>query len=71
MVGGEYSGICWLFGDFPNEVVKVIMKYILFILALANLIAIAILTYKNKKNWVMSLSIVEIVLVYLALIINI
>ena len=47
------------------------MKYILFILALANLIAIAILTYKNKKNWVMSLSIVEIVLVYLALIINI
>ena len=48
-----------------------IMKYILFILALANLIAIAILTYKNKKNWVMSLSIVEIVLVYLALIINI
>lgn len=48
-----------------------ILKYVLFMLALVNLIAIAVLTYKKKENWVMSLSIVEIVLVYLALTINI
>lgn len=47
-----------------------IIKYILFMLALANLITIAVLTYKKKKNWAMSLSIVEIVLVYLALTLN-
>lgn len=47
-----------------------ILKYVLFMLALINLIAIAILTYKKEKNWAMSLSIVEIVLVYLALIIG-
>lgn len=40
-------------------------------LALADLIAITILTYKKEKNWVMSLSIIEIVLVYLALTITI
>ncbi len=47
-----------------------ILRYILFMLALINLIAIAILTYKKEKNWAMSLSIVEIILVYLALTIN-
>lgn len=48
-----------------------ILKYVFFILALANLIAIAVLTYKKQRNWAMSLSIVEIVLVYLALTINV
>ena len=48
-----------------------IVKYILFMLALANLIAIVVLTYKNKRKWVMSMSTVEVVLVYLALTINI
>lgn len=44
-----------------------ILKYILFMLALVNLITIAILIHKKKRNWAMSLSILEIVLVYLAL----
>jgi len=39
-------------------------------LALANLIAIAILNYKKENDWAMSLSIVEIVIVYLALTLN-
>ncbi len=47
-----------------------ILKYILFMIALANLIALAVLTYKKEKNWAMSLSIIEIVLVYLTLTIN-
>ena len=71
MARGKYSSIRGLFGYFSNEVVKVIVKYILFMLALANLIAIVVLTYKNKRKWVMSMSIVEIVLVYLALTIDI
>ena len=44
-----------------------ILKYVLFMLALFNLIAIAILVHKKKRSWAMSLSILEIVLVYLAL----
>ena len=47
-----------------------ILKYVLFMLSLFNLVAIAILTYKKEKNWVMSLSVVEAILVYLALTIN-
>jgi hypothetical protein len=44
-----------------------ILKYILFMLALFNLIIISILVHKKEKNWAMSLSILEIVLVYLSL----
>ena len=70
MAWGQHSCICWISGYFPNEVVKMILKYVLFMLSLFNLVAIAILTYKKEKNWVMSLSVVEAILVYLALTIN-
>lgn len=39
---------------------------ILFLLAFVNLITISLMIYLKKKNWAISLSIFEIVLVYLA-----
>ncbi len=39
----------------------------LYLLALVNLIAIAVLIYFRKSNWALALAIVEIVLVYLSM----
>jgi hypothetical protein len=44
-----------------------ILHYVLFMLALANLIGIITLIYFKKHNWAISLSIAEIVMIYIAL----
>lgn len=42
------------------------METIFFLLALINLVAISVLVYFRKSNWVLALAILEIVLVYLS-----
>ena len=43
------------------------IKWILFLLAITNLITIVLMIHLKKDNWTRSLAIIEIILVYFAL----
>lgn len=68
MAGKYYRRFGWLNHSNLGEVVTMIIaQVVLFLLAIINLVAIAVLIYFKKSTWALALSIVEIVIVYLSM----
>ncbi len=49
-----------------RTVVTMMLQITIYLLALINLIAIAVMIYFRRSNWALALSIIEIILVYLS-----
>lgn len=68
MAGEYYRGVSWPADCNLRTVVKMsAIQIILFLLALVNLVAITVLIYFRKSNWVLALAILEIIIVYLSI----
>lgn len=68
LVRKHHCGFGWLAHCNFGEVVKMMtLQIILYLLPLVNLVTIAVLVYFRKQNWVLALSLLEIIIVYLSL----